>query len=669
MANSEQIQYYINMINTAVRGEDVRNAIVALLELANSSGTNAYTLNGLSADKFAKQSDMDQILPLATEPTENGTRPVSSGGLYSYLQNLITAINIILRDNSTGSVSSKIQDIADIRWDIMAALNEKGQTTYTTDKFDTFADKVRNIPNEANFDTETLRVSANDTYVPEEGHAYTTVEVDVQPKLSKKTITSLGTFKASDDDVQGFSEVTVSLSSGGGGGGGSGEQSLKLITKTIRGEDLPDTPASTTFKASDDEAIGFSEVTIDVSGRFGEKTLNIDPSVEEENYEASDEGLYGWSKVKIIIAEGSGPFNVEFWNGSTRLETVSVPKNGTAVYPGSTPTDTSGEGKTFVGWNPDPVNVVRNLVCYAQFKKVDHHGSRGEIPLTWEEIGQTGGASIDIGGWKILYYDDFTYDGKDYPGGSVIMQKVAESEPGSTSTWLSLTALGYGLSNSSLDTYVNLNLYLSSRSYTDDIIGWPNCDLRSALNNGAIYNAIANCTDKAKYGNSGAIVNYIKTVTKYSRALDSTKNYSPIDNWASEDKIWIPSAQEITTATGIETAGIKYKDNFVSPEDVPLGYRSSRLIDGTYLRTMGTELSIRGQNTSYDDMKPYEGKEVGRRYSAYRVRDTNYSYGLTEEYIIVYDNGYMNIYNSHYSGSYQIKNRFIIEPFIIGFCL
>lgn len=75
-------------IISSVRGEDVRDAIVDALNKLNSSDSTAYTLNGHPASYFATQQDMERILPLDTEPRENSTRAVSSGGIYDYLEKL-----------------------------------------------------------------------------------------------------------------------------------------------------------------------------------------------------------------------------------------------------------------------------------------------------------------------------------------------------------------------------------------------------------------------------------------------------------------------------------------------------------------------------------------------------------------------------------------------------
>ena len=89
------ISGYIQIIERAVRGEDVRDAILASLEALNTSESTAYTLNGHPASYFAKQSDMDKILPMDTEPRANSQRPVTSGGIYTYLTKLGTALDTI----------------------------------------------------------------------------------------------------------------------------------------------------------------------------------------------------------------------------------------------------------------------------------------------------------------------------------------------------------------------------------------------------------------------------------------------------------------------------------------------------------------------------------------------------------------------------------------------
>lgn len=59
---------------------------------------------------------------------------------------------------------------------------------------------------------------------------------------------------------------------------------------------------------------------------------------------------------------------VTFKNGNLVLQTNNdVPMGGTVFYEGATPTKS---GYTFIGWNPQPVNIITDTICYAQFEEV-----------------------------------------------------------------------------------------------------------------------------------------------------------------------------------------------------------------------------------------------------------------------------------------------------------
>lgn len=89
------ISAYIAAIERASRGEEVRDAIIAAINVINKNGNTAYELNGHPDSYFAKQSDMDKILPLDAEPRAGSGRAVSSGGIYNYLEKVATAIDTI----------------------------------------------------------------------------------------------------------------------------------------------------------------------------------------------------------------------------------------------------------------------------------------------------------------------------------------------------------------------------------------------------------------------------------------------------------------------------------------------------------------------------------------------------------------------------------------------
>ena len=57
-------------------------------------------------------------------------------------------------------------------------------------------------------------------------------------------------------------------------------------------------------------------------------------------------------------------YTVNFYNGTTLLQTVTVQEGDDATYTGTTPTSETGE---FLGWEPNPVNVRSDMDCYAMF--------------------------------------------------------------------------------------------------------------------------------------------------------------------------------------------------------------------------------------------------------------------------------------------------------------
>lgn len=99
--------------------------------------------------------------------------------------------------------------------------------------------------------------------------------------LSEKSITSNGTYKASDDDKDGFSKVTVNVSP-------------NLTSKSIS--------ENGRYYASADNVDGFSSVEVNVSaGNLITKEIT-----QNGTYNASDDGAGGYSSVNVNITTAQG---------------------------------------------------------------------------------------------------------------------------------------------------------------------------------------------------------------------------------------------------------------------------------------------------------------------------------------------------------------------------
>jgi hypothetical protein len=95
-------------------------------------------------------------------------------------------------------------------------------------------------------------------------------------------------------------EFDVQLFNGGSGGGTVVD--AVLITKTIT--------ANGTYKASDDNADGYSEITVNVPTGGGDATLIEKEITENGEYDASDDGADGYSKVTVNVPEPTGEISI-----------------------------------------------------------------------------------------------------------------------------------------------------------------------------------------------------------------------------------------------------------------------------------------------------------------------------------------------------------------------
>lgn len=418
--------------------------------------------------------------------------------------------------------------------------------------FRAYADKIRNIPIERQISELSLTASSNKEYDAGKTSAYTEISVDVKANTKTKTISKPGVYDAKDDECEGYSEVTVNISS-------------NLTSLTIDTSNLGEKAETQTFKIEDEWAedekkkdlIAYDEVTVDLSGKFQSKEVEVDPSNfgDSKTYNATDDDLYGYSSVKVTILELSGPFTVKFWVDRNLKETVSVEKYGTAYYKGDIP---QKEGKMFVGWDPEPVNVTHNMDCYAMFdNEQDIVDSQNNILVGWKQIAADGGANVPIGGHKDIHGKKVTYDGVSTSdsGWSATCTKVYSGEDGTTSTW----AFQFPMSNIRVFTASELNTSdPNSGPYTQlshDKLGYHNSDIRNTLLR-LIYESMISDTSSTK---TSALARAIKPVHKVTYMFDPDTScpergiITHIHNFPSVEKLFVPSISEAGDRSFYET--------------------------------------------------------------------------------------------------------------------
>ena len=352
-------------------------------------------------------------------------------------------------------------------------------------------------------------VSESDTF-----NSYIDKVAAIKSDLAEVSITANGTYKATDQGVDGFSSVTVNVETGGSGG-------ASLGSKTITENGI--------YNATKDGFDGYYSVDVNVpnAGKLIDKTIT-----DVGTFNPSDDGADGYSSVTVdidpeTISASTDKFTVNFYDGNDKLllQVLDVPYGGFAEYPNVGGIKTDPSFGTFYGWNPPPNNIKRNTNCYARYSAEGRPTETNEIIQSWETIieAEDKGLSIPIGMFKYLHLG--VVDGVNY--GSIRMQKVYEGEGASTSTW------------------VAMDLIPVQKAYSAEFKEWHECDLRTFLNGEFFTNVMPQVLKDA-----------IVPVTKFSWG------YSNI-MVESLDKIWIPSYTELCTGTVISEIGVSYSDIFV----------------------------------------------------------------------------------------------------------
>lgn len=340
---------------------------------------------------------------------------------------------------------------------------------------------------------------------------------DNPTQVKPLNVTANGTY--SSDTGIAYNPVTVNVPAGGSSG-----YSFKELVVDENGEYEPE-----------EENEMFNKVTVNVPQLATDIMQDTYEITENGEYDPLLDGYDGYGKIVVNVqgGGGDGPFLVEFYDTdhTTKLYSEYVEKFGNANFQGTLPV--SGTGERFVGWNPSPLGVTRDLKCYPYFKDISYDPT--EIQDGWDTILMNRGAGYPIGAHKFLAYgatwtaDEIkTYINPSYAGDSVavnlymMMYKVAEGEGGTTSSWLS-------------------SRVSFSNNYIPQFASWgevaDNRGIRGALNN-CFFNHMADGFKAT-----------IKPVTKYT--LDTHNMIIP-----TEDKIWIAGIKEVGTyKTGYDETG------------------------------------------------------------------------------------------------------------------
>lgn len=82
------ISKHILEMNKAATGAEIRNPLVDALNDLYENGRDAELLNEKPASFYARQTDMNKLLPFDSYPKRRSTKLVTSGGLFALIGDL-----------------------------------------------------------------------------------------------------------------------------------------------------------------------------------------------------------------------------------------------------------------------------------------------------------------------------------------------------------------------------------------------------------------------------------------------------------------------------------------------------------------------------------------------------------------------------------------------------
>ena len=523
----------ITNLEAAAKGEDVKAAVIALIEALSSADLDVEYLGGQKASHYIEKQTIErlrqQILlyfkgydkePAPTTGSGSGSvNLIKSGDLYEFLNPIIVKLRAIagMTDPEEVKQLNTIQACLTYIYNRVyestigikqAIESQDSKVTHEhivipdTDSFLDYGKWIIDIDDHS-LDVEPLEItSIDEEHTAEYGKAYNPINFNYTLKTGPLVAPYNDTYRAEDYGWDAFDSVIVRVPVKNPNSGGS--------SSSGKGKD------------GDGSDLKLAELVATDNGEYLASSVNADgySSVNTEN-------------VNNFWVDPNKRFTVKFEVNGEIVQTVTdVVPGSTVEYEGDPPVHPyTGDYWLFDGWDPMPIRVYGDITCVAMFTRWTGKpviNNVAKIPYqyiedSWEDICKTGGNSYSVGSVKVLYVPNMGY---------VRMQKVNGSENGATSVWLSMD-----------EFYPNVGAFpgLSSAKIDDSKpLDWGNWTVTKWLNEDFL-GMLPEC-----------LQNHVVQMPKMQIMTDGVNQNNLL--WQAYDcKIWIPSITELNFYSPGET--------------------------------------------------------------------------------------------------------------------
>lgn len=518
----------IGDLEKASNGEEVRQALIDLIDTMNTIGGDTELLGGYDQTHYVLETELrdfeDEInmwLQYDDEPREKSLKLLKNGNLTKYFVDILKKLQKLNGDTKGNYDEAPISEIGENIRDALNAANntfnaikdeirQQGVTVPDTDSVLDYADRIAEI-NKTNVEVKPYIVTVNGTEVEETRDpvtheitkAYTPVTVQLELNGYSETVRSNGPHTVP-EGYDGWKNVIVDIDNSGSSGSGSGGSS----------------GGGSSSGGSKKKGAISDDVTYNTSG--------IDIR-ENTTYNASTYGVDAFDSATVNVTDyhfEDKKFHVTFMSEGEQLgEPVEVQMGSPACYTGEIPVySKTDEFYYFSGWEPNPNRVVSDMVCEAQFTTWNPNGGSPidtnytYLNLTWDEI--IAGAKTNIGDIKILKLTDGTF---------YRMRKIGNSENSggkANSVWMSMDYVNSPRKPFTTDYYRELDGEVFWNDEHNAVKQWLNNDFKSLIPENIrshIVPMTKECMKATKSGN------------EWLFTYDSS----------SDESIWIPGLNEI----------------------------------------------------------------------------------------------------------------------------